>query len=412
MEEKKECVKATVIQGTCGWLDQQYPSGVGSDAASRLKHYSKIWPSVEVNSSTYTIISPETTSKWCKSTPKKFLFHFKAYGLFCSKGIAFGQLPAGAKARLSCENWHADGAEYSKKYIEMRDMPDGVVDMCWKLFNDSLVPVYNANQLGVVLFQFHLSFKPSRDNLQYVAECRSRLDPRYRMAVEFRARAWFTDPAWKMRVKEMCTNLSIGLAAADELEHETYQLDKHQKGLPAGRVKRVLPIALEVTNPEFFYVRVHRRFGMEDRRLEPTEMAAWAQRLYAIANAMYMRQEKPVPIYFLWGTDHRNVPLMNKKSLQQALKPKEGLSVLEWEPGSVLTMMKKSHAITSSTVNSCNVASSSFAMHHDNTIQDDDEETVVKRTLNSSSKKASKTGRPRPSTGGIKRYFSSITDDK
>jgi uncharacterized protein YecE (DUF72 family) len=388
-----ECLKDIVVQGTCGWLDQQYPSGVGSDAASRLKHYSKIWPSVEVNSSTYTIISPETTLKWCKSTPKKFLFHFKAYGLFCSKGIAFGQLPAGAKALLSSEN----GVENSKKYIEMRDMPDEVVDMCWKLFNDSLVPVYAHNQLGVVLFQFHLSFKPSRDNLQYVAECRSRLDPRYRMAVEFRARAWLTDPAWKMRVKELCTNLSIGWAAADELEHETYQLDKHQKGLPAGRVKRVLPIALEVTNPEFFYVRVHRRFGMEDRRLEPTEMAAWAQRLYSIANTMYMRQEKPVPIYFLWGTDHRNVPLMNKKSLQQALMLKEGLRVLEWEPASVLTMMKKSHV----SIYNSNIAS--VAMRHDDdTILKDD-----KDQKKSASKRSS-----RPSTGGIKRYFSSINNDK
>jgi hypothetical protein len=142
---------------------------------------------------------------------------------------------------------------------------------------------------------------------------------------------------------------------------------------------------------------VHRRFGIEARRLEPTEMAAWAQRLYSIANTMYMRQEKPVPIYFLWGTDHRNVPLMNKKSLQQALMLKEGLRVLEWEPASVLTMMKKSHV----SIYNSNIAS--VAMRHDDdTILKDD-----KDQKKSASKRSS-----RPSTGGIKRYFSSINNDK
>eukprot|EP00890_Picochlorum_soloecismus_P006247 jgi/Picsp_1/6623/NSC_03966-R1_protein len=405
MEQEKEFLKATVIQGTCGWLDQQYPYSVGSDAASRLTYYSKIWPSVEVNSSTYTIISPETTLKWCKSTPKKFLFHFKAYGLFCSRGIAIGQLPAGAKHVLSEKDVSMGGSENSKKIIEMRDMPDRVVDMCWKLFNESLVPVYQANKLGVILFQFHLSFKPNRDNLQYVAECRSKLDPRYRMAVEFRARAWVTDPTWKIRVKEMCTNLSIGWAAADELEHETYQLDKHHKGLPAGRVKRVLPIALEVTNPEFFYVRVHRRFGMEDRRLEPTEMAAWAQRLSTVASSMYTRQEKPVPIYFLWGTDHRNVPLMNKRSFQQALKLKAGpsLKAMEWEPDSVLTMMKSRVAAGSNTSKS----SSTVTMHDTPiSITNIDEEKVENKTKRFELDRKSKSSR----LGGIKRYFSTIND--
>lgn len=400
MEQEQAILKATVIQGTCGWLDQQYPSSVGRDAASRLTYFSRIWPSVEVNSTTYTITSPETTSKWCKSTPKNFLFHFKAYGLFCSRGIAFGQLPSGVKQLLSASS------EHPKRYLEMRDMPDGVVDMCWKLFNESLVPVYKANKLGVVLFQFHLTFKPDRDNLQYVAECRSRLDPRYRMAVEFRARAWLTDPAWKMKVKEMCTNLSIGWAAADELEHETYQLDKHQKGLPAGREKRVLPIALEATNPEFFYVRVHRRFGMEDRRLETAEMAAWAQRLYTIANGMYARQEKPVPIYFLWGTDHRNVPLMNKKSLQQALKLKEGLNVLDWEPGSVLTMMKSHTAGDAPRGNSSNTA---VAIYNKN-IENVEEKKVENNSSDTATMDRKLKSKPKR-LGGIKRYFSTINDD-
>ena len=53
--------------------------------------------------------------------------------------------------------------------------------------------------------------------------------------------------------------LGIALVAADELRHETLQPDRAQGGLPPGQRADVMPIALEVTQPAFLYVRVHRR---------------------------------------------------------------------------------------------------------------------------------------------------------
>lgn len=65
----------------------------------------------------------------------------------------------------------------------------------------------------------------------------------------------------------------IVLIAADELEHETAQRDREQRGLLPGHARRVLPIALAVTNPAAgLYVRLHRRHGTADRFLAEEEI--------------------------------------------------------------------------------------------------------------------------------------------
>lgn len=48
-----------------------------------------------------------------------------------------------------------------------------------------------AQRLGLVVFQFHLSFRPSPANRDHVLECRRRLYGPVGMAVEFRNREWF-----------------------------------------------------------------------------------------------------------------------------------------------------------------------------------------------------------------------------
>jgi methylphosphotriester-DNA--protein-cysteine methyltransferase len=71
----------------------------------------------------------------------------------------------------------------------------------------------------------------------------------------------------------------IVLVAADELQHETFQKDRQQTGLQPGQVRQLMPIALAVTNPAAgCYVRVHRRHGTHERRLEPQELQVGCRR--------------------------------------------------------------------------------------------------------------------------------------
>jgi hypothetical protein len=74
------------------------------------------------------------------------------------------------------------------------------------------------------------------------------------------------------KLVEWLTPLGICLIAADELRHETFQKDREQTGLAAGDVREVMGIALEVTQPALFMVRLHRRHGTTDRLLPQDEI--------------------------------------------------------------------------------------------------------------------------------------------
>ena len=323
-----------VIQGTCGWQDQQYPASITKDSTSRLQYYARQFPSVEVNASTYTILNSSTTAGWAKAVPPGFLFHFKAFGLFCSKGSPFGNLPILVREMLP------PGKYTSSSYVPMTEMPPAAIDTAWSLFLASLEPVYQSGKLGVITFQFHLSYQPSESALAYILECRRRLDSRFQMAAEFRCRRWFTEENWRRKTHAAFSSQGIAWVAADELEHETFQKDKEQTGLTPGQKRIVLPVAVEVTTPDFFYVRVHRRSGTEERRLTENEIAAWKTRIDSVLEAKLAG-----PIYFLWGTDHANVPMMNYTNLKEALSDD---LLFDWKPeapaGTIAALFSKKRA--------------------------------------------------------------------
>ncbi|PSC76227.1 UPF0759 -like isoform X2 [Micractinium conductrix] len=280
-----------LLQGTCGWSDpglvrcgRFYPQGVRS-SEDKLWLYSRQFPCVEVDTSTYAIPRADVTQRWAQAAAPGFRFHVKAFGLFCWQSCAASALPAEARALL----------------------PPRLA---------SSGPAGHARRLGLVVFQYHLAFVPSTQNLQYLLRCRSQLDARFAMAVELRCRAWFTDEAWRRRLADALTCQGITLVSADELEHETLQRDREQAGLPPGAVRRLLPTALEVTTPDWHYVRVHRRHGASDRLLPQGEMDAWAVRL-----AEQLAPRLRGPIFFLWGTDWEDAPMRNARSLEAAVPP-------------------------------------------------------------------------------------------
>ena len=71
-------------------------------------------------------------------------------------------------------------------------LPAGAEQELWAHFHAALEPVHSAGRMGLVVFQFHLSYAPCDEHRAYVLHCRRRLQPKLRMAVEFRNRAWLT----------------------------------------------------------------------------------------------------------------------------------------------------------------------------------------------------------------------------
>lgn len=311
-EQLKSQAQKTVLvyQGTCGWQGQQYPSRLHKLNSKsgmkdvKLEYYASQWPCSEVNTSTYAI--PRQVDSWCSSVPKGFIFHFKAYGLFCSRSIEFGKLPAEVKQVLSTELSTVE--QDPTTTISMSRMSPGAVSLCWAMFNDALNKAYMKGMLGVVMFQFHIGFAPSLANLQYIEECRKRLDARFDMAVELRNRKWLSDVQCCRECRNMMFRTGISWVSADELDHETYPRSQATNG-------SVLPIAQNVTNKEFHYIRIHRRTGFDERRLSEKEIDLWKRRIQTIAEQL----EHNGRIYVLWGTEHKNVPTVNRDNLARSL---------------------------------------------------------------------------------------------
>jgi uncharacterized protein YecE (DUF72 family) len=97
-----------VLMGTCGWTDDTlircgrfYPASTKT-AVDRLRHYSRSFPCVEIDTSTYAIPRQDQVREWLAAVPKGFLFHIKAFGLFPSRSITPGALPREFGGGRSC----------------------------------------------------------------------------------------------------------------------------------------------------------------------------------------------------------------------------------------------------------------------------------------------------------------------
>eukprot|EP01036_Dinobryon_divergens_P022790 gene22790-31086_t len=315
---------SVVIQGTCGWSDQTlldckrfYPFNVKS-SVEKLRYYSRCgnFGCVEVDSSTYNIPTSSTVSKWVDSTPNGFKFHFKAFGFLVNGGGKASTLPNEIRSKYSL-NSHGN----KDKYLSIDSIGDAAASAIWKYFHDSLQPAQLAGKLGVVVFQFQLNILPCESSRRYIEYCAKNLDSSIHMGIEFRNRKWF-DGLELNRTRHWLSTLrsenNVALICCDDLEHELYQKDSEQCGLPPGKSLVHLPIYFSHSRgSKFMYVRVHRRFG-NNRVLSESEIQAWATRILSLDEREEVSYDR-CPIYFLWGTDHEDQPIINAKNLAQAL---------------------------------------------------------------------------------------------
>lgn len=180
-----------LLVGSCGWTDETiarcgrfYPRGAKS-ATERLRHYSRFFPSVEVDSTNYALPSAAHVREWLAVVPRGFVFHVKAFGLFTMRHIAPGALPRDLRAAFL-----TPGQEEAAS-LRLAELPTALVDALWQRMNSILEILHKAGALGAVLFQWHVPFSPSSEHMAFVADCRRRLDSRFLMACEFRHRGWY-----------------------------------------------------------------------------------------------------------------------------------------------------------------------------------------------------------------------------
>lgn len=189
--------------GTCGfsypeWINTGiYPSGTKS--AQMLSLYSRLFPVVELNYTWYQMIRAEAM--------ERMLTGLDSALLFCAK------LTRTMTHEIS-ENWSDQAGQ----------------------FLHGVRPLMRSKRLLAVLVQLPPSFRRTPENRSYLAHLLDSLQA-LPLAVEFRHRSWAHDSVFKSLEQRRITLVSVDVPALPDL-------------FPALDI---------VTNPDFFYLRLHGR---------------------------------------------------------------------------------------------------------------------------------------------------------
>jgi uncharacterized protein YecE (DUF72 family) len=262
--------------------------------------------------------------EWVDATSTGFIFHFKAFGIFCGSEVLAQSIPYHIRQTCSLS---------AQQRLSLATVDADAANMLWADFNDCLDPVVSSDKMGCVIFQFHLSFSISQSSKEVVEASANRLRTDVLMAVEFRNRGWLGWPESTPGVrddsvtqstlqwlKSLRSGKGVILIASDELVSETYphvSLQKWEEDSSAASLSRdgpaimssredantpapptasptlTMPAAVERRDEPVLptlltaypcssalYVRIHRREGTA-RVLSARQIQTWANRITA-----------------------------------------------------------------------------------------------------------------------------------
>lgn len=144
--------------GVTGWGDHDtlYPDRVKQ--SDKLAHYASHFPIVELDASFYAVQPKKNIEKWIRSTPDSFKFIAKAY--------------QGMTGHDRGNNPYETEQEMYEDYIA------------------SILPLYEAGKLAMILFQFPPWFEVNKENIVKLRHIKDRIG-NLPAALEFRHQSWF-----------------------------------------------------------------------------------------------------------------------------------------------------------------------------------------------------------------------------
>lgn len=151
-----------ILLGTCGWSYAEWEGILYPQKQAKLKQYSSIFPTAEINSTFYSLPKQEIVLGWARNTPSNFVFSAK--------------LPQTITHKKTLDR--AQGTEEDlNKFIE------------------TMKPLIEARKLACILVQLPPFLRFNADRLESFL---SILPETPRFAVEFRHDSWLNDETIRM----------------------------------------------------------------------------------------------------------------------------------------------------------------------------------------------------------------------
>ena len=150
--------------GTSGWHYKEWVGALYKDnTEDKLRAYSRVFDSVEIDSTFYRYPTKEMVSRWAKLTMPDFIFTTKLPQLIThEKKLKIGE----------------GAGEDLEKFLEL------------------MRPLQELGKLGCILIQLPPSFRADRHDI--LERFFWILPKEFRFAVEFRDLSWFRDETWKL----------------------------------------------------------------------------------------------------------------------------------------------------------------------------------------------------------------------
>jgi uncharacterized protein YecE (DUF72 family) len=158
-------VMSEILLGTCGWSYAEWEGILYPQKQSKLKQYSSIFPTAEIDSTFYSLPKREMVLGWARSTPPGFLFSVK--------------LPQTITHKKALDR--ARGIEADLKQ-----------------FLEAMKPLTDAGKLDCILAQLPPFLRYDNAKLESFLAL---LPDRPKFAVEFRDRSWLRQETYSLLEK-------------------------------------------------------------------------------------------------------------------------------------------------------------------------------------------------------------------
>ncbi len=299
-----ELGRCTVYVGTCSWADPNfvkeggfYPRGVRNDPAGRLRFYSTVFPTVEVDATYHALQPPDRAAKWVQWTPPGFIFNVKAFSLFTWHETDPRRLPPEVLSLLPPEIAQATEAGAAQ-------LPEEALHACWDYFAAFVGEFIKSGRLGHVLFQFPKGRGYTPDLFAHL----DRWEPYLRswpIAVEIRHREWME-----------------GRARAELL---SYLRDRNYAYVIPDMIQQAYlpPSDVELTAP-WTVVRFHGRNPAMMERRAPTnrvyDYAYTEEELRPWVHSVKELSQEVERAYLLFNNHYRGQSARNAREISALLK--------------------------------------------------------------------------------------------
>lgn len=254
---------------------------------------------MEVDSTYYTLLSPDVASKWLEWTPASFVFDVKAHPVLTGHPIDVRRLPADLRDAI-------DKAGVTGHRVYSDRLPAEIEREIEGRFFASIAPILQAGRLGCVLLQFPPWLQANRGSARKIEEVRARWAS-VPVAVEFRHRSWL-EPERRDRVLHWLRDIDASYVIVDEPD------------APTGGV----PAVVAVSRDALAVVRFHghniggwqRGTSVVERfnyLYTPAELAAWVEPVRRVAN-------EANSVHAVFNNCVRNYAVLNAKGLAVLLE--------------------------------------------------------------------------------------------